>query len=261
MPETQTSESFLNPPLIEVVCGVQFEAPSFSSIHFGLYANHVCRRFKYIAPERSPLSTSDSFGISELPPLRRVWYESIEDSGLIQLQSNRFLYNWRRKDQEEYPRFTRIFPAFEKEWEVFREWYSGEAGELLIPTKYQLTYLNEVDSEKGWKLPKDTSTILSFLNPSWGESILHEILSQQHKFQFRLPKDLGILTVGIQQISNKKEDPQCLLIEFSASSGVNVDTFEIPSMDYWFSDANKAIVKSFLSLTTDEIQNNYWGRQ
>ena len=36
---------FTKSPLIEVVCGVEFNAPEFSSVHFGMYWQAIQERF------------------------------------------------------------------------------------------------------------------------------------------------------------------------------------------------------------------------
>jgi len=97
-----TTVKFNQPPLVEVAFGVKFEAPEFSSVHFGLYWETIRDKFP-LQFDRPPNIEDNTF--FSIPPLRRVWFLSNDKRRLIQLQDNHFSYTWSQEDGEEYPHF------------------------------------------------------------------------------------------------------------------------------------------------------------
>jgi uncharacterized protein (TIGR04255 family) len=95
-----TLPEYSDPPVNEVVCGVQFDAlTTFKSSHYGRFWDRV--REQYPITEDHP--TLALIGeappdpvIFDLPPLRRVFYIESAGNYLIQLQQTRFLTNWRK---------------------------------------------------------------------------------------------------------------------------------------------------------------------
>src|SRR4051812_35023213 len=95
------------PPVAEVVCGVLFNIlPGFKTYHVGLFWEKVRKDFPRVE-EAPPLNSviektagdnrpSLDLELSGVPPLRRTWFVDTEGTHLIQLQQDRFLFNWKR---------------------------------------------------------------------------------------------------------------------------------------------------------------------
>jgi len=244
---------FSNPPLNEVVLGVFFNAPEFSSVHYGLYWKEILERFPKLPVDR-PVSGGEVLGLSfsPLPPLRRVWFESEDKKELVQLQSDRFYYNWRKQDGEDYPQFNRIYPRFQHEWSAFQDWWVKDSKELL-PIQYEITYINQIDKAFGWSGPADHQKIFTFAGEAWGD-FLKPPESHIFAMQFLLPDNLGSLSVnGNQGISSLNNEP-VMVLELTVRS---LDATTI-SLDNWFDLAHTCIIDSFLSLTKKTIQTQ-WG--
>lgn len=133
-----TTVKFNQPPLVEVAFGVEFEAPEFSSVHFGLYWETIRDKFP-LQFDRPPSLESDTF--FSIPPLRRVWFLSEDENRLIQLQDSYFSYNWSQGDEEEYPHFEKIFPEFLEQWNHLKDWWSRYEEKSIEPVEYELTYI------------------------------------------------------------------------------------------------------------------------
>lgn len=241
---------FAKAPLSEVVCGVEFNAPDFSSIHFGLYWETIRERFPALPLDKPPIGAIE---IMALPSLRRVWFESASRNQLIQLQANRFHYNWKRLvEEDEYPHFDVLYPNFEKEWAVFQEWWIGLDKFPVQPKHYELTYLNQIDVGHGWQSPDDTSEIFSFFNVSFSDELPH-LLSHDCRMLFSLPNEQGILTVRLNQVNRLEDNSNVLMLELTARSA----DCEIP-LSRWFSDVHMFLVKIFVELLSDSAKSN-WG--
>lgn len=93
MSDTPRLPSYNKPPVIEVIYGVAFNAlEKLRAPHSGLLWSKIREEFPktaHAAPiGRAP--TEISFGALPLP---RIWYMRDYGNFLVQLQSNRFLFN------------------------------------------------------------------------------------------------------------------------------------------------------------------------
>lgn len=244
---------FTKSPLIEVVCGVEFSAPGFSAVHFGLYWQTIQERFPVPPLDLAPIGEIEVLPI--VPKLRRVWFESNDKQQLIQLQSNRFHYNWRRQGEaEEYPHFEEIYPKFEQEWQIFQNWWMELGGLPLQTIRYELTYLNQIDSLFGWHDPGDMHKIFTFLGKEWNE-FLGKPKIHSSELEFILPADLGTLAVSLDQ-NLKIEDNSFFVFLTLTSRSINTSS----NLKDWFDVAHEYTVKAFLNLIQEEIKQE-WGFQ
>jgi uncharacterized protein (TIGR04255 family) len=92
-----------NPPIVEVVCGFVFEELGLDPLLVGQYWSR--RRDQY--PKREihpPVRPQPGLTIVEgIGPIRS-WFVSVGDETVLQIQPDRFYFNWRRRG-DEYPRF------------------------------------------------------------------------------------------------------------------------------------------------------------
>jgi uncharacterized protein (TIGR04255 family) len=242
---------FVKEPLTEVVFGVEFNALDFSSVHFGLYWEAIRERFPNKPLDRPPIGEVELFNI--LPTLRRVWFESEDKKQLIQLQSNRFHYNWRRQSPDEkYPHYDDIYPKFIEEWNKFQNWWISTEDVPLQPTRYELTYLNQIDERLGWQNEEDYPKIFSIIGSPWGELPLNANAFSLN-LGFALPEKQGSLTVRANQGINPKENSSVVILNLTAShDGTGV------AIDHWFEVAHRSIVDMFISLINTDTKAN-WG--
>jgi len=131
---------FKDPPVVETVLGVQFAPLKKMRItHYGLLSEHL--REVFSAPherltkisEQPPLepvieglkSTSQrvrvpSWTISSAPPFPRCWYASENEEVLVQVQPDRFQFNWRRPGPPgQYPRYSTNLERFVRAYNKF----------------------------------------------------------------------------------------------------------------------------------------------
>lgn len=243
---------FIKSPLAEVVCGVEFSAPEFSAVHFGLYWQQIQERFPLPPLDRPPLG---EIPLIPLPSLRRVWFESADKRQLLQLQSNRFLYNWRRQSEvEEYPHFEEIYPQFEREWQSFQNWWLELSGLPLQPTHYELTYLNQIDATFGWHDPGDTHKLFTFVGKTWNDFLDKPKICNSN-LEFILPDNQGNLIISLSQ-KNKIEDNSLVMFLELTSRSLNADLV----LENWFDTAHNYTVHAFLELIHENAKQE-WGFQ
>lgn len=244
---------FTNPPLIEVLLGIQLEDLELSSIHFGLYWQTIRDRYP-LQVDRPVIPLEDEE--SEFPLLPRVLFISSDNKKLIQLQNNFFSCNWRHSNEYKYPHFEEIFTGFMEEWTHFQKWYKEQKiiEEPLKPFRYELTYLNVLDKDVGWNSPADNQQIFTFVNSSpgffLGTPYAHDVV-----LNYSLPNNDGTLIVQLdQRFSEEEEDSDFLFFRLTIGSSDSSKDLTL-----WFQAAHDYMVKSFLDLTQKNAQKK-WGR-
>jgi len=110
------------PPVIEVVCGITFKPlDKLLAPHLGLYWERIKDKYSACA-ERTPIasifeanqvSQAVEIEIMDVPPMPRIWFVNKESNELIQVQRDRFLHNWRKKnDDAKYPKYDSVIKQF-----------------------------------------------------------------------------------------------------------------------------------------------------
>lgn len=111
--------SFNRPPVVEVAVGIQFEAVErLRNPHLGLLWDRYRKEFPKLEERHARPPVSESFEAApagqrqvrlqmlDRPDVSLVWFVSEEGNELIQVQRDRFVFNWRRQPGDvEYPRY------------------------------------------------------------------------------------------------------------------------------------------------------------
>ena len=151
---------FKSPPVTEVVLSIQFGAlAKFTSVHVGLLWERLRSEYP-IASEQAPIAAAfETFGLPQQnlqpfmeiqtllsPPMPRYWFEDADAVDLLQVQHDRILHNWRKREAaQEYPRYEAIRARFERDLALFEEFLSSEGLGNLRPNQCEVTYINTID--------------------------------------------------------------------------------------------------------------------
>lgn len=147
------------PPVSEVVLSVQF-APltAFRSAHVGLLWSEF--RDEYPIPsEQPPLDpvfetfggvpqTAPQFRIETFltPPMARSWFEAPDGQHLLQIQQDRIIHNWRKRQQDQtYPRYGEVRQHLQTEIGLLDAFVRREGLGSLAPNQCEVTYINLID--------------------------------------------------------------------------------------------------------------------
>ena len=83
------------------------------------------------------------------PPLRRTWMISENGCNLIQVQQDRFLFNWKRTlDQNVYPSYEKVIGDFETYFESFMKFLDDVNVSRPVLRQFDLTYVNFISGFK-----------------------------------------------------------------------------------------------------------------
>jgi uncharacterized protein (TIGR04255 family) len=148
--------SFDAPPVSEVVLGVQFSGSvADDALALADFWPQIRDEFPTLERREALDPIDEDFGTT--PPAqqvqislgvepRRYWFVSVDGHWLVQVQHDRFIFNWRRQGDEEikYPRYRTIRRRFE---ELFRIFAAAVGDELLAansPNWCAITYVNHI---------------------------------------------------------------------------------------------------------------------
>lgn len=252
-----------SPPLEEVVFGISFDrVKNFPVASYGKYWSTIADRFPKTA-DRSPLISDDSdFSLDQ--PLIRTWFVSDNEQKLIQLQQDRFIFNWRRvnSDWRTYPEYQNIFPEF---WELFAD-FSRFVEQEPLKTKLaisqlELTYVNTVPFDSVSSHVNHLSEIL----------VDHCYRNDRERFLAR-PTDFNWVSIypmesGLGELkisattAYRADNPKDSALRLSLTCSGSINPHESNPFRSWFDTAHDYIVRGFADATNREIQEKIWGRK
>lgn len=149
--------SFGAPPLNEVVVGVQFASLPNYDFRFVSEAYKAFRsdyphaaEQPYLPPQYEVFGGSlpamqNRIEFGPAPVQNRTWFTSVDNDHLLQLQSDRFMLNWRAAgvgSSASYPRFEPILSRFLDGFETIEEISSRTLGAHVELTQAELAYIN-----------------------------------------------------------------------------------------------------------------------
>ncbi|MFZ1415883.1 MAG: TIGR04255 family protein [Defluviicoccus sp.] len=255
---------FANPPLDEVVLGVQFApVPAYTAVN----ARDVRELFRAGFPkvQEQPLlmpqfetfgganlQASFPFQIGGPPAGSRLWFLSNDENHLLQFQPDRFLSNWRKRPiPQPYPRFESIAEAFENNLNTLAKHFASELDYPININQAEVAYINIIPVEdfsnagKWFRLWNGVVLNIEVLHTSFNEVIRdkngnsHARLS--HTIQCAFAPD------------GKHKAFQLSLTFRGKPSGTDV-----PSAMQFLTQGREAIVMRFKEITTSEA-HNFWG--
>ena len=148
---------FAEPPLNEVVLGVQFApAQGYSQIRAGEVWSLYKDRFPQVE-EHPPLpptfetfgrvqAAQFGFGIVTGATHDRFWFLTPSKEELIQFQQDRLMHNWRKVGDETnpYPRFEAMIRDFEQELGGLEDYFTTLAPQTILINQCEVTYVNHI---------------------------------------------------------------------------------------------------------------------
>jgi len=255
---------FKNPPLNEVVLGVQFSPPKgyqqiFSGEVWNLFRSEFPKVEEHhpIAPvfETFGLTKSGQLGIIKGPYHDRFWFLSQKGDELIQFQQDRLLHNWRKVGDQtnEYPRFESMIKSFNEELDKLEDYLNCLSPQKLAINQCEIMYINHIV-------------------PKAGEAIVGSDWLRYVVFDSNEPEDFATNFREVIYDTDKKPEGRFICESTTArdidGSRIIVMTLtvrgapkgtDIKSALDFLSRGRETIVSRFADLTTDEA-HEIWGR-
>jgi uncharacterized protein (TIGR04255 family) len=249
-----TDGIYRNPPITEMFCGLVFEPIATLKIpHYGLFWNEFRTDYPYCqhaAPIGFSPPNDESFGL----PLPRIWFLSKSENTLIQLQTDRIIFNWRRlKPEDKYPKYCSVVSEFRSKLELFTKFIEYHQLGRLKPVTCELSYINHIPKGQGWEKLTDLSNVLAdFCWNSTKERMLSEPRDLKLQSTFAIPDSRGSLTLAVgRQIGTVDKIPM-IVLQLTAN-GLGPD-HSSDAIWKWFDNSHELINVAFEELTTSSIR-------
>jgi len=258
---------YKKPPVIEVVCGVLFkELAPLHAVHLGSFWEKLKPDYDHsreVAPLAPAFESFDKppqveFQVTEVPPLPRTWLLTANENGIVQVQRDRFLHNWKKvAPDDEYPRYTQVIEMFRERLEAFEEFLAESQLGPIEPLQYEITYVNHIPQGDGWTCLADVGNVFpDFTRRTDSSRFLPEPDQLNCRTSFPLPAKQGRLHAVVRRVQRTSDNKPVLLFELTARGMPDDTTRE--AMWPWFDLAHEWIVRGFTDLTSHEARKNVW---
>lgn len=274
-PDTDSLPRFHNPPIDEVAVGAQFSLPGFLPTHYGGFHEYVRAEYPrvQVLPALPPMA--ETFSIPQgtdpsarypalvsfgMPPLPRVLFISDDDSSLIQLQSDRLYFNWRRRAQNSYPHYEHFRVRFARAFAALEVFAADQHIGPVVPTQCDVLYVNPLPQGVTGAAPSSPEAVFRCWDANIGEEWRTPLEDLSFNARYRLldaaGQPYGRLTVtmstGVAQSGT--EQMRLELAARGAPRGPGLD-----GVLAFHDDGHEAIVRCFAAITTREMHDR-WGR-
>ncbi len=222
----------------------------------------TCQEVAPLVPaiERFDDSAGMAVTITDKPPLPRVWFVRQDNTGIIQVQRDRFLHNWKKvRPGDEYPRYAKVMDLFREYLATFESFVAGAGLGSIEPVQYELTYVNQIPRGGGFTSTDRIGEVLPDFG--WrhvGPRFLPKPERLNWRTSFMLPNRAGRLHVTIRDGVHREDNQPFILLELTArgfrGNGSKNEMFQ------WFELGHDWIVRAFADLTHADVQHDVWGK-
>jgi uncharacterized protein (TIGR04255 family) len=259
-----------NPPVNEVVCGILFKRiDALLNPYLGILWEQYKPEYSECLEVVPLIPVIESFDTPsppepqldlEAPLLPRTWFVHANGNGVIQVQRDRFLHNWRKiRQDDEYPRYRNVISMFQSHLSQFTQFLEQNNLGVVTPLQYELTYINHILQGEGWETIRDVEKV--FPNFAWQvskDSFLASPESVNWQTNFVLPNQAGRLHTKLQSATRRGDGHPLFVFELTVRGIGSYTTLD--TMWKWFELAHEWVVRGFADLTDPQVQKDIWRR-
>lgn len=262
---------FKKPPVIEVAAVVRFDSlePKKLALNLDQLWTHLGKEeyptFEFkndlVAQPGPRLSLEE---VSQQTPFRfpQYWLEGRDRTDLIQLSHYKIGFNWRRlslDDNNIYKAYEHVWDKFSAAVRAFEKFSNAHMGVALQPRSLELAYFNVVKlNDFGGSFSKigNLYPTQKWLDAPW--------LKEPSVFNFSwiVPDADTQRNMSIQSVTGVdfSSGEPLLRLDIVVQGDIPEESYTITSEDFkkWFDESHTSIVKTFSSLTSDDVQKTAW---
>jgi uncharacterized protein (TIGR04255 family) len=266
---------FAAPPVVEVALSVQLEPLSklttqdlavfWSDVLGKTYkwkeAPAIPPAFEWFGIPRPPTNVEFRFQELEAPPPHRALFFSKDETALVQLQRDRFVRNWRKANNEPYPRYESIRSSFRDLYEALCRFIAQEKLGSCVPNQCEVTYVNHIPWGREGQPAEDLSEVLTACTSKTSDAFLPAPEQVELATRYVIAGDHG--SVGRLHIAAnptyKVDDLQPLLALTLTARGRPASD-GIDDVVKFLDLGREHVVRGFASITTAAMHQR-WGRR
>jgi len=190
--------------------------------------------------------------------LARTWLLTPKENGIVQLQKDRLLHNWKKvEEKDEYPHYSKVIKMFRDRLEAFELFLTDIGLGPIKPLQYEMTYVNHIPTGEGWSTLADVGKVFpDFVRRNGERKFLPEPEQVTWRTSFVLPGKQGRLHAVVRNAQRSSDQKAILLFELTARGFPSDPGRE--AMWEWFKLAHEWIVQGFTDLTDDHVRKHIW---
>jgi uncharacterized protein (TIGR04255 family) len=262
---------FERPPVTEVALSMQFEPlTDFRAIHLGLFWLFLGKDMFPETEEQPPLNPMfERIGLPRtalaprvqllnIPPLPRYLFISESGSEVLQVQSDRLTFNWRKRTESDlYPRYEYIAEKFRVYADKFELFLAAERIGKIKVTQAEVSYVNQVEMVEA---PGHLEKVVSIFSGAYSDEFLSDPEETHLSVRYPIRTDTGIagrLYVECHPSGASESDtPIAMTLLARGKPAVS----DLDGAMAFFDLARKWIVSGFTSITSKDMHIK-WGRR
>jgi uncharacterized protein (TIGR04255 family) len=260
---------FERPPVTEVALSMQFEAlADLRAIHLGDIWDIFGRSDFPSTEEQPPIPAQfekasppgmlpPQIQILNVPPLPRYFFVSSSGNEIIQIQQDRFVYNWRKRQESDiYPRFEAVEAKFEDYATRLLGYVARKNLGNVRVTQAELTYVNQIQTSG---VPGELENVVSVFSGNYTDDFLHDPEEVQLSLRFPMLRNgefCGRLYVDVRPATSFETAAVLNMVLLARGKP---DGNDIKAVQRFFSIAREYIVSGFASITFRQM-HLAWGR-
>lgn len=246
------SLNFEKPPINEVVIGIYFKPViQMRAESLGVFWEKI-RNDLPSTSQVAPL-TPQTPVIGEVFPLPRFWFQSKDETRLLQLQRDLLFYNWRER-ADVYPRFNTLKNEFDRYYSLFNEFLSSLGVGQPEVSLLDLTYVNVIGKDEQVFRIDDYPKVVPTFRPPIRVPSGQLAQEYNHTNFFNVADDLQLVVV--ERTATKIENQEMVfLLE------LRVNSIRPAEIDPWLRKAHDLIVNTFEAMTSKEAQELIWKKR
>lgn len=276
MSPSERLPEFDAPPVVEVAVSIQFKSPSLTVFQSALWWNQIRDHFPKIEqvpplapavetfePPKSRTAPRISLSWSDVPPTPRILMTGQSDAELIQVQQDRFGFNWRKlRPGHTYPRYASIRKKFVEHLNIFQKFLETEHLDNLVPTQCEVAYVNHIFREGVWQQHGELHKVIPSVTPHLSDDFLPECEEVQFSSRYRIAdrenKPLGRLYVSVEPQYRPSDMAPLFQMRLTARGAPQGEGQEglLDTLDI----GHEWIVRGFTTLTSPEM-HKAWRRK
>ena len=182
-----------------------------------------------------------------------------DPSKMIQVQNDRFHYNWLGHAGGDYPRYKNVRPEFQARFDDFERFVAAESLGTVDLNQWEVTYVNHLPKGSVWNDPRDWARLFRQVEVMPATVADAELESLEGNWHYEIVPRRGRLHVRIQHARARDDGGnELLVLTLTARGPVELATGETVSLEEGLNLGHETIVRAFCDLTSDAA-HDYWG--
>lgn len=258
-----------NPPIVEMVLGAQFSPlTKLTSGHFGLFWNSLGEEWvdpvdvvvideQYETFDQSRRQPAFQIRVEPQRLPNRLMIKHKEQERLIQIQSTRFHYNWRRKASF-YPSYKKLIDEFEDAFEKFKQFVDHNKLGSVSVNQWELTYIDAFPKGVDWQTENDWASVLPGLFGTLfsTESLSLQLEQRAAEWSYEIKPRKGRLHISAHSGFATDDKIESLLLNMTARGPVGKDSAK--TLREGLDIGHEAAFGAFVNVVNSQMRTK-WG--